>query len=827
MESVVNPTARLVPPEGPRTAQIAFIGEAPGSLEERQLRPFVGQAGQLLDQLLAQAGIIRSECYLTNVVKERPHNNDISTFINLSRKEPRITKAGQAYIDALLDELKDIEANVLVPLGNVPLWVLTGEKGITKRRGSMLTGLDGRKVIPVIHPAAALRQYLFRFPIAHDLQLIKGEAKSAKIELPKRNLIIRPEYIQVLAYLNACLQSFRVAFDIETTNLEVNCISFARTPDDAISIPFAEKGKHYFTEDEEMTIWLLIAQILESPAIMKVAQNGVFDASFLFRKYGIRTWPIEDTMISHAVLFPELPKGLDFLTSVYTREPYFKDEGKVWKNPWGDMNQFWAYNAKDSAVCLEVLSPIQADLDRLGNTEVAQHQTKLIPPIMYMQERGIRVDHKALKSQSVKMGSEIKVLEAELHELCGYDINPRSPKQVGEYFYIKKGLTPYVKRGARTWTTDENALKRIARKGFREASVILDIRKLVKIKGTYLDVPLDEDHRLRCAYKPVGTKSGRLSSAANIFGTGTNLQNIPKHIRRHFLSDSGFVAYEVDLSQAENRIVAFIAPEPTMWKAFNEGVDVHALTASIIFGVPVAEVSSKAGSSSLSGGRYSQRHWGKKTNHGFNYDWGYKAFALENELPEAEGRRLRSVYFEMYPGVKQWHRSTQHKLSKDRTLTNLLGRSRKFLDRWGDELFREAYSFVPQSTCADLLNRFGLRFVYERQDLFEFVELLNQVHDSLWLQIPLHVGWEYHAAAISALCASLATPLTHLGESFSIPSDVNLGLNFYGDDMVTISDPTNPQEYENAYVQASQAGKQAQEEAHTNHRNDSSGVVGT
>ncbi|KKK78364.1 hypothetical protein LCGC14_2844290, partial [marine sediment metagenome] len=130
----------LVPPEGPLSAKIAFIGEAPGEVEERYGRPFMpnAPAGGLFDELLRTAGINRIDCYITNVIKERPPNNDIKKFIDTTRATPIISPIGQEYIEKLYKELDKVNANVFVPLGNVAMFVLTGNKDILKRRGSVL-----------------------------------------------------------------------------------------------------------------------------------------------------------------------------------------------------------------------------------------------------------------------------------------------------------------------------------------------------------------------------------------------------------------------------------------------------------------------------------------------------------------------------------------------------------------------------------------------------------------------------------------------------------------------------------------------------------------
>ena len=264
-------------------------------------------------------------------------------------------------------------------------------------------------------------------------------------------------------------------------------------------------------------------------------------------------------MIGQAIMYPDYPKGLDFITSMYTKEPYYKDEGKKHFKIGGSEEDFWLYNAKDSAVCFEALDRIKSDLDKINNISAYEVQCKLVKPLIYMQERGIRTNAEGLKVESEKIGKRIEELTQKLREVTGYDINPGSPAQVQHYFYKIKGEKPYLNRQTGRPTTDKNAIKRLSRKGYEEARILQEITSLTYLKSHYLDVTLDTDKRLRCSFNPVGTESGRLSSSETIFGTGTNMQNLPMEFRKYLIADDDTMIYNIDLSQAENRVVAYIA----------------------------------------------------------------------------------------------------------------------------------------------------------------------------------------------------------------------------------------------------------------------------
>ena len=775
-----QPSSVLVPPSGPKDAKIAFVGEAPGSSETAQLAPFVGMSGKLLEQMARQSGIMFRRCYLTNVVKLQPPKNDISQYIEFKAKGPIASPAYNEFEAQLYEELKEVEANVIVAVGGIALWALCRLQGITKRRGSIYasTQLAGRKVIPIIHPSSALREFLFRYHIAFDLRRVLEESQFPEVRLPERKIRIRPTLDEALEYLERANEGESVGFDIEVVNEEVSCFSVAITPLDVMSIPLSRGLDAYFTPQDELRVWRALRKLLENPMVRKVGQNIVFDSTFLLVRMGIRIFPVEDTMIGQGILMPDFPKGLDFITSVYTREPYYKDDGKKWFKMTGiSEDAFWAYNAKDSAVCLEALKPIKEALEVQGNLETYNYQRDILGPLEYMHWRGIKVDRAGLQEAAIGTDHELEELQAKLNEVCEGPINPASTKQLKEYFYEKKKYKPYTNRATGNQSVDRDALKRLARKGDEAAKILMTMRKLQKLSGTYYQMKIDADDRIRCSFNPVGTTSGRLSSSKTIFGTGGNMQNLPPAMKRFLLADEGYAMYSIDLSQAENRVVAYTAPEPNMIHAFESGIDIHKQTASLIFGKPIDQISDEPGSSPIGGGEYSERFWGKKANHGLNYDLGYKTFAFYYEIPEPEAQFIVESYHHVYPGIRQYHRQVQSQLGKNNTLSNCFGRKRRFMGRWGDALFKEAYSFIPQSTVADIINQRGLIFVYENQDLFGPVELLNQVHDSIVYQLPLEIGFERHLEIAQRIVAELSRPLQWNSLTFSIPADTKVGVS--------------------------------------------------
>ncbi len=791
----------IVRPEGKQDARLILLGEAPGRWEAEQGRPFVGPAGSLLNNILQSAGLQRvlgSDLYITNVLKEKPpdtarKSNDISSIIDLSKKQPITSAAWKEALEELEEELSQCSSSTIVAFGNIPLYALTGifPPKITKRRGSVYPCemVPGKKVVATIHPAACLHgggqgggMYIWQHFILHDVKKAVRESQVEGIIKPYVQNDVCRSFDQARTFLLSIIKSEPsiISVDIEVVSLQVNNISIC-IDNYSLSIPFMWDGQEFFSPDQEVEIWIWIAYILENRKITKIAQHVIFDTQFIFRSYGIITKNTDDTMIAHAVLIPDFPKGLDFINSIYGDEVYYKDEGKLYLSSGGSDENFAIYNSKDSGVCTVSFPKILDDLRILGNEEAYEFQRDLVECLLYMSERGIRMDVEGLEKESKRVGDRIEDLGEQLNRMVGYEINPNSPAQLAEYFYEKKRYNPYKKRGTGRVTTDEDALKRLSRKGAPEASILLEIRRLAKLKGTYLDVTLDKDSRLRCSYNPVGAAdSGRLSSSKTIWGTGMNLQNDPPEFKRFMLFDEGYAGYNVDLGQAENRIVAYIAPEGQMIDAFENGIDVHAKTASLISRLPVEDIIQQDKDDikcPLAGGQFTWRFWGKKANHGLNYGLGYTLFAFYYEIPEREAKFIISSYHNAYPGVEQYQSWIQEQLGKDRTITNLFGRNRLFMDTWGKGLFGQAYSFIPQSTVADKINRHGLLEVYGDQQKYHHVELLNQVHDSIVFQIPLSIGWQTHADILLEIKKSLERPLQWRGREFVIPADLQIGRN--------------------------------------------------
>jgi len=817
LELFIKDRKSFVPPSGPKlTCKLALVAEQPGRIEVARRRVLVGPAGLLLDTCLQNSNISRSEMYLTNVVKDL--DLPLKSYLvkpTSAGKQPHLTPLGENYVEILKEELSNCSANVFVAMGNVALFALTSRWGITSWRGSVLesTLLPGRKVIPTIHTASYTDEKLRKNPSAYlnkhlitmDLKKAASESEFPDIRRKSRKIIIKPSLREATEFLSKCTfqghEGHIIDYDIELTNMEVSCISFAIGPQLAICIPFTAPGGDYFNPEQEATLMVQIATIMKDKKILKRGQYVIFDSHFLLRKYGIRTMNLHDTMVAQKILYPEYPVGLDFITAMWTDLPYYKKDGKFWLKGVGTFEHGWNYNALDSIACADAHPQQLENLEKQGNVETYERQRKLIPPLTYMMERGIRVDTEGMEKEADRCEKEIEGLQEDLCELVGREINPNSPAQLIQYFYVEKGIPAYRKGGKPT--TDEDAMIRIARgtgarPGLKEASTVLAIRRLVKRKSTYLSLDkIDKDGRIRCSFNPVGTRFSRISSGGNIFGTGGNLQNWPHDLLRFLLPDEGYVYYSFDLSQFENRIVAYVGNIVQMIEAFESGKDVHKLTAGLMFGKSPDDVTTEDSTCALGDGTHSERFYGKKCNHAVNYMLGYKALALELEIPESQGKWLYSRYHAAYPGVRGSYLAyVKAQLAENRTLTNLMGRRVIFLNKWGDKLFRDGCSCIPQGTCGDVINERGLNYIYYNQQWFWPIELLVQVHDSVGFQVPLSLPLEEHAEMLLRIKENLETPLRWKEHEFVIPADLTVSFSLSkkdGSELKSKEIPNDPQ----------------------------------
>lgn len=759
----------FVRPVGPVPARIMIVGEAPGEEEEVRGEPFVGPSGQELSRMLHEAGIMRSECFVTNVARVRPFRNDISNFIAFRKKDRTdqhvqlrdkwVTRELREGYDLLQQEIQAVQPNVIIAFGNVAMWALTGQWGITDWRGSMLFCdqlklADGSspKVIPVYHPAAILRQWSWRQVAIHDLKRVAKAANDRVITPPSYRFIISPSFETVsatLAYLQSRVESgpLRLAVDIETRAGHMACVGMAWSKLDAMCIPLMAAHRpdgHYWSAEEESAIAFACYKLLTHPNAQIIGQNFLYDAQYFWRHWHFVPRFLRDTMIGHHACFSNQPKSLDFLSSLYCDwHVYWKDEGKEWDAHTGEQ-QLWAYNCKDCVITYEVDDGVQATVDHLGLRKVHDFQQSLFWPVLETMNRGLRVDSKRRATFSFELQAELTKREAWLQSVLGYPLNPRSTAQMQDLFYSQLKQPVQLDRKTRKPTCNDEALSKLAK---REPLLRPLVRKIAEIRSigvfhsTFVTAPTDIDGRMRCSFNPAGTETYRFSSSKNAFWSGMNLQNIPKgggddatpgeeeplelpNVRTLFVPDPGMEFFDIDLSSADLRIVVWESDETEMKAMLRAGLD------------PYTEIAKEFYRDNRITKKDPRRQKFKSFCHGTNYLGTPKGLADRLGLSVHEAERTQAWYFSRFPRIKKWQDDLKHQVLKRRWIQNAFGYRLNIFDRVEGTVFNQCAAWIPQSSVGILINHAYLN-IYNN---LKSVQILLQVHDSLAGQYPVHLA---------------------------------------------------------------------------------------
>lgn len=768
-------------PSGPCPARIMIVGEAPGEEEARTGNPFEGYSGQELTRMLAEAGISRSTCFITNVVRVRPPGNDIGAFIAEKKKDVtpdhrflRDKRVLPPVVDgmAMLErEIALCQPNVIIALGNVALWALTGNWGITSWRGSLLEcdlslGLPYKpKVVPTYHPAAVLRQWSWRRIAVQDFRRARVASRARELIRPDYRFIIRPDFATVNSVLDQLLYQLnsdwnppaplRLSCDIETRAGHIACIGIAWSKTEALCIPLMciERSEGYWTAEEESLIMWKLSLILMHKNILVIGQNFIYDAQYLDRHNLIRPQNVRDTMIAHHSMFSNMPKGLDFLSSMYCEfHAYWKDEGKKWDGL--DEDRYWKYNCTDAVTTFEVDEVEQGVVDQLGVRAVHDFQQSLFQPVLRTMIRGVRCDHSRRASMTMEMMDRIAQLQTEINAQVGYELNPRSPLQMRQLFYEDFKQRVVVKRKTGEPSCDDEALNLIAE---REPLLRPLVRKILALRSanvflsTFLRAPLDIDGRIRCSFNIAGTETYRFSSSQNAFDSGLNLQNIPAggmadgealpNLRELFIPDPGYTFFDIDLASADLRIVVWESDEPELKAMLRAGLDPYTEIAKEFYKDPTITKKDP------------RRQTFKSFAHGTNYLGTAKGLAERLGLSVADAERTQKWYFERFPRIKRWQDDLKNQVVSRGMIQNVFGNRLYIMDRIEGTIFNQAAAWIPQSTVACLINR---AYVAIDRDLPD-VQVLLQVHDSLAGQFPSIEGNE----AIRQIIAKAEIPLPY------------------------------------------------------------------
>ncbi|WP_111732138.1 DNA polymerase I [Roseovarius amoyensis] len=564
------------------------------------------------------------------------------------------------------------------------------------------------------------------------------------------------------AWLNRISAQGFVAVDTETTSLdemraELVGVSLATEPGRACYIPLAHRQgtDDLFGNDAPVqgqldrdAVLQRLKPMLEDDAILKIGQNIKYDAKILAR-LGLGVSPIDDTMLlSYALNSGLHGHGMDTLSERYLSHTPIPIKSLLGGGKSAitfdrvDVDEAVKYAAEDADVTLRLWHVFKPRLHRERVTTVYETlERPLVPVLARMERDGILVDRGTLSRMSGKFAQKMAALEAEIHQLAGENFNVGSPKQLGEILFDKLGYEGGTRGKTGAWATGADVLEDLATEHELPARV-LDWRALAKLKSTYTDALQDHIHpetgRVHTSYVQTGANTGRLAS------TDPNLQNIPvrseegRRIREAFIADKGNVLVSLDYSQIELRILAHVADIGELKQAFRDGLDIHAMTASEMFDVPMDQMTPDI------------RRRAKAINFGVIY--GISGFGLARNLriPRAEAQAFIDRYFERFPGIRAYMDSTIAFAKEHGHVETLFGRrihTPEISARGPRAGFarRAAINAPIQGSAADIIRRAMIRMPAAIEGMP--ARMLLQVHDELLFEVAEDAADDLIAAA--------------------------------------------------------------------------------
>ena len=577
-----------------------------------------------------------------------------------------------------------------------------------------------------------------------------------------------------------------VAVDTETDSLDAMQarlvgVSMALTPGEACYMPLqhgAGDGLDFTDAGGQQQIPLkealkALKPLLEDPAVLKIGQNLKFDMT-VFRQHGIALAPVDDTMLmSYALDAGVHGHGMDELSELHLGHkpiPFSEVAGKGKAQITFDrvpVDKAVAYAAEDADVTLRlwhILKPRLVAEHRMTVYETLERP--LVPVIVEMERAGVKVDKAVLARLSADFAQKMVHFEDEIYTLAGERFNIGSPKQLGEILFDKQGLDGGRKTKTGAWSTDAEMLEALAAQGHELPRAVLDWRGLAKLKSTYTDaLPafIDRDTgRIHTSYSLAATSTGRLAS------TEPNLQNIPvrtedgRKIRTAFVAEEGNLLISADYSQIELRLLAHIADIEALKKAFADGLDIHAMTASEMFSVPLKDMDPGI------------RRRAKAINFGIIY--GISAFGLANQLgiSRQEAGDYIARYFERFPGIRAYMDDTKDFAHRNGYVETIFGR-RIHLPQINSKnpaeksfMERAAINAPIQGSAADIIRRAMIRMPDALAKANLSGRMLLQVHDELIFEAPEKEA-EKTCKEVAKVMSAAAAPAVAL----SVPLDVD------------------------------------------------------
>lgn len=730
-------------------APAMFIGDCPESRAISTRTAFAGINELVLGKLWSSVGWSRSNVSLTYLWKGGSTGREAQ------------------WESVLKSELEDprFRPNVAVACCDAALVALCGVQGITKYRGSILpsTLVPGLKVIPMVPPRYIIQGNFGEFYIAqHDMQRIKEQSAFPEIRHTPWTPITQPSFDMVMSCIKAIRSDELWSLDIETRADSLTCVGIG-FGSSALCIPIQTTTGPYFTAAQELAVWQTLGSLMRRNPNL-IGQNLTFDLEWLLG-YGVLPSGIHlDTMLGFALLYPEFPKGLDTIASIYTEAPYYKDDGKTWG--WAQPDaRLWVYNAKDCFYTLQAAIALEKEIRSQGKwAYVSEYINREVFAALEMQRTRLKRSDKNNDRLTQITEQEVEATWVFREMLSGKSVNVNSPKQVKDFLYGMKRLVPIIIKGKAS--VDQNALKKLRTRypSCQELELIIKERQLRKKLGSYLKIPIDPDGFLGCSWNVAGTETGRWSSGKSAHRRGLNTQTVPKLLRFAYEASPERVFIQPDLSQAEARVVAYLARCAPLIKLFNDPKrSVHMENGIAIFGY-APEKDSK------------DYVLAKQCLHAANYMMQAERFAVETGITLVRAKEILAAYHATYPELTDWHARTRETIRLLGKLITPLGRERIFYHARAEilltgslsnESWRNAVAYIPQATVPDVLNQ-GMLQTWQELD---YMWLHHQGHDSCLVSVP----YDKLGECAGRLATNLTRPIPMGDTTLTIPVEVAYG----------------------------------------------------
>ena len=789
-------------PAGPSNARLMIIADC---VSYRDLQSNTILNDREFDRMLSEAGIVRSQCFVTALIRGQitGQNFDLQVAPSIKARTPDhvplhnkyVRRAVLEHLSALERDIDLVKPKIILALGNGPLFALTGRWGIKSWRSSILdyTSPSGHqcKIIPTYPPSFIQSVWKERNPTIFDLRKAWGHTCSETLlEAPAYNFLLEPSFPNAAGTL-ATLQKqveqgkLKLSVDIETRGGHIACIGIAWSDLDAICIPLMRavhevtERIHYWHEAEEAFLMHKMYQLLTHPNAEVIGQNFIYDAQYFWRHLHYVPNFKRDTMLAQHSMFSNMPKGLDVLSALHCAfHIYWKDESKNWDPKLGE-RQLWSYNCVDCVRTYEIDTSQQSAIDAWTDwpqlRSIHDFQQSMFWPVLATMNKGIAVNNESKARLSAELAVAIKEREDWITSLLGAPLNIKSPVQMKDLFYRVLAQKEILSRKTHKATCDDTALERISSREpllLPLCNKIRELRSLGVFRSTFLEAPVDTDDRMRCSFNIAGTETYRFSSSENAFGSGMNLQNIPSgdesqglpNVRNLFIPDTApepMEFFDIDLDSADLRIVVWESDCLEMKQMFAEGLKPYVEVAKEYYRDPSIDKHHKS------------YKLFKALCHGTNYLGTASGLSGRIGLVTAEVERIQKWYYSKFPEILDWQESVKRSVTTRGYIENVFGYREYIFDRIEGTIFNQAVAWVPQSTVGCLINR-GYRNIYQHEPN---VQVLLQVHDSLAGQYPTRLRDDY----IRAIIDHCSVPLPYASGDLTIPVGIKTSQVSWGD----------------------------------------------